>query len=156
MVKNIELAGSCQCGNAHYQIRSDSVVSVACHCNNCRKLSGSAFGISLVVKSADVTFSHNLKTWERPSDTGRRNKAWFCPDCGNRIYHQDPDAPSVVRIRAGTLDNDQIPEPMVHVFAADKVPWLKFPDHVTLIEGQPDADQLYEALEDVAARSTMV
>ncbi|MBT3700377.1 MAG: GFA family protein [Alphaproteobacteria bacterium] len=154
MTKNIELAGSCQCGNAHYQIHSPSVVSVACHCNDCRKQSGSAFAVSLVVKSTDVTFSNNLKTWERMTDTGRRNRAWFCPDCGNRIYHQDPDAPTVVRIRAGTLDNEQIPEPMVHVFTARKVPWLTFPDHVTLFEGQPEVDQLYAALEEAAASST--
>jgi hypothetical protein len=154
MAEEIELTGSCQCGNARYQIRSESVVSVACHCNDCRKTSGSAFAVSLVVKSTDVSFSENLKTWERTTDTGRRNRAWFCPDCGNRIYHQDPDAPDVVRIRAGTLDNAQIPEPRVHVYTARKMPWLTFQDHVTLIEGQPDADQLYAALGNVAATPT--
>ena len=51
-------------------------------------------------------------------------------------------------------DNEQIPEPMVHVFTARKVPWLTFPDHVTLFEGQPEVDQLYAALEEAAASST--
>ena len=146
----VEMSGSCQCGNIRYHIHSASVLSVACHCNDCRKQSGSAFAVSLVVKSDDAEFSGRLKTWERMTDTGRRNKAWFCADCGNRIYHQDPDAPQVVRIRAGTLDTSQIPEPTVHVFTARKMPWLTFPDHVTLFEGQPDADQLYAALNDAA------
>ena len=146
MSERIILKGSCQCGGISYRINSTSVFSVACHCDDCRKLSGSAFGTSLVVKSEDVEFKGTFKTWERLTDTGRRNIAYFCPDCGNRIYHQDPDAAIVVRLRSGTLDDDVIPEPRVHVFAARKMPWLTFPEHVTLFEKQPDADELYAAL----------
>jgi hypothetical protein len=145
-----EYSGSCQCGNVSYRITAQSVQSVICHCDDCRKQSGSAFGASLIVNSDEVVFQGRLKTWDRTTDTGRTNRAFFCPDCGNRIYHQNPDAPEVVRIRSGTLDGQQIPEPRTHFHTIRQMPWVSFSEEVTRHEKQPGADQLYAATDPVA------
>ena len=117
----------------------------------CRKLSGSAFSTVLVVKSEDLTVEGTLKLWERATDTGRRSHAYFCPDCGNRIYHQDPDKPHIIRIRSGSLDQPKIPEPRIHVFAERTQSWLQFAEGAIKYERQPlDAEELYETLTDIA------
>ena len=147
----VPLVGSCQCGNIRYQVTGDPLVAIACHCNDCRKLSGSAFSTVLVVKAEDLTVEGTLKLWERATDTGRRSHAYFCPDCGNRIYHQDPDKPHIIRLRSGSLDQPEIPEPLIHVFAERKQSWLRFAEGAIKYDRQPlDAEELYEALTDMA------
>ena len=149
--KPVPLVGSCQCGKIRYQVTGDPLVAIACHCNDCRKLSGSAFSTVLVVKAEDLTVEGTLKLWERATDTGRRSHAYFCPDCGNRIYHQDPDKPHIIRIRSGSLDQPKIPEPLIHVFAERTQSWLRFAEAAIKYDRQPlDAEELYETLSDIA------
>ena len=38
-------SGSCQCGNVNYEITDEPLVTYACHCRDCQKLSTSAFSI---------------------------------------------------------------------------------------------------------------
>ena len=77
MKNPVPMVGSCQCGNIRYQVTGDPLVAIACHCNDCRKLSGSAFSTVLVVKAEDLTVEGTLKLWERATDTGRRSHAFF-------------------------------------------------------------------------------
>ena len=104
-----------------------------------------------MVKADDLTVEGTLKLWERATDTGRRSHAYFCPDCGNRIYHQDPDKPHIIRIRSGSLDQPEIPEPRIHVFAERTQSWLQFAEGAIKYDRQPlDAEEIYEALADIA------
>ena len=146
--------GGCQCGNIRYQVTGEPLVAIACHCNDCRKLSGSAFSTVLVVNAKDLVVEGKLKMWERKADTGRLNQAFFCPECGNRIYHVDPDAAHIKRIRSGSLDQAEIPEPRIHVFAERTQPWLSFADGAIKFDRQPDADELYEAMTAIAEDTT--
>ena len=151
MENAVPLVGSCQCGNIRYQVAGDPLVAIACHCNDCRKLSGSAFSTVLVIKAENLTVEGTLKLWERATDTGPRSHAYFCPDCGNRIYHQDPDKPHIIRIRSGSLDQPEIPEPLIHVFAERTQSCLRFLEGAIKYDRQPlDAEELYEAMTDIA------
>jgi hypothetical protein len=144
------LSGSCQCGNIHYRVVGKPLVAIACHCNDCRKLSGSAFSTVLVVNADDLVVDGDLKMWERATDTGRRSQAFFCPECGNRIYHLDPDAAHIKRIRSGSLDQADIPEPRIHLFAERTQSWLAFANDPIVFDRQPNAEELYEAMAAVA------
>jgi hypothetical protein len=55
---------------------------MACHCKQCQKLSTSAFSITAT-----------MSDWCRSSDSGNISAAKFCPLCGNRICHLNPDEP---------------------------------------------------------------
>ncbi len=149
----LPMTGSCQCGNIRYRVTEAPLVAVACHCDDCRKLSGSVYGTVLVLAAAALVVEGDLRVWQRIAASGRRNNAHFCPICGNRIYHQDPDAPHIKRIRSGTLDGVEIPEPRIHVFTSRKQSWVTIPDGTIQFDEQPDADQLYEAMAAMAGDS---
>ncbi len=48
------LSGGCQCGAVRYEVQGTPHEIYVCHCRECRKQSSSAFGISVMVRSADV------------------------------------------------------------------------------------------------------
>ena len=128
--------GGCQCGRVRYRITAQPLFLVACHCKECQRASGSAFGLSLIVPQAGVAFEGELKMFERSSDSGRPLKCFFCPECGTRIYHQPSHAP-VVNIRAGTLDDTSGFEPKMHAWVSSKQSWVSIPEGVPTHATQP-------------------
>jgi hypothetical protein len=126
VVENVALPirGSCQCGNIKYVATALPRASLACHCIECQKLTSSAYSTVLVFEADAISFEGDLACWERVSDSGRRNQAYFCPTCGNRIYHFDPEMPSVVRLKSGTIDSSPIPAPQANQWISRKPDWV--------------------------------
>ena len=47
--------GGCQCGLVRYVLTAEPIRLVACHCKECQRQSGSAFGMSMLVKQDSLT-----------------------------------------------------------------------------------------------------
>ncbi|RLA45183.1 MAG: hypothetical protein DRR06_07875 [Gammaproteobacteria bacterium] len=129
--------GSCQCGNIAYQLLEPPLLVVACHCKQCQKLSTSAFSITAVVNIESVEFSGDLKEWHRLADSGNKNYAKFCPNCGNRIYHFDPDTPETIKLKPSNLSDTRILNPSAHLWVSEKQAWIQIPDDVKQFDKQP-------------------
>ncbi|MDA0107699.1 GFA family protein [Vibrio sp. La 4.2.2] len=133
------LQGACQCGQVTYELHEKPLMVFACHCTECQKLSTSPFSITAVVDASKVEFSGQLRSWERLADSGNRNCAMFCPSCGNRIYHFNPDAPETVKLKLKPIDQSltDIFEPQAHVWVSEKLDWYQIPNNVKVFLKQP-------------------
>lgn len=131
--------GGCQCGAVRYRLNGDPIMLVVCHCTECQRQSGSAFGMSLAVKKSEFELLQGtLKRWERSSHSGRKVGAAFCPECGTRIYHEpERMLGTAINVRAGTLDDRSWLAPAMHVWTQSKQSWVAIPDGTTQFEGQP-------------------
>ena len=131
--------GGCQCGAVRYRINGEPIMLVVCHCTECQRQSGSAFGMSLSVRKADFELLRGtLSSFERSSDSGRKVGAAFCPACGVRIYHEPERLGGVaINVRAGTLDDPSGLTPSAHVWTSSKRPWVVIPEGVATFERQP-------------------
>jgi hypothetical protein len=78
--------GGCQCGSVCYVLTTEPIRLVACHCKECQRQSGSAFGMSMRVKEDSLTVTGLTKQFTRIADSGNENTGVFCPNCGVRIY----------------------------------------------------------------------
>lgn len=134
------MRGSCQCGQVTYEVTGPPLASIVCHCKDCQKLSASAWSTTLPFKADALEVRGRLKRWDRIADSGTPNAAYFCPECGNRIYHENPDDPRLRRLKAGTLDGDPIPAPQIHVWVSRKQPWVEIPDGVPAFAENAPAD----------------
>lgn len=130
------IEGSCQCGNVRYRLKAAPSMVVACHCRECQKLSSSAFSITAIVDADAIEFEGEMAEWSRVADSGNTNVAKFCPTCGNRIYHINPDDPGRIKLKPSTLADTSIIEPTVHVWASQKQAWYTIPEGVTVFEKQ--------------------
>lgn len=135
----MEILGQCQCGQVSYVLTNKPLNVFAYHCKECQKLSTSPFSITAVIASEDITFQGELKQWSRKAESGNTNTAVFCADCGNRIYHFNPDDTSTVKLKLKPVDcaDDILFEPQMHVWVSEKVSWYQIPSHVTCFEKQP-------------------
>ena len=129
--------GGCQCGAVRYEVTGQPLAMMACHCTECQRQSGSAFGMSMSVNTDDVRVDGTLKSFTRKADSGGEVTGFFCPECGTRIYHQSPMAPGRINIKPGTLDDTSWVAPKGHLWLAFGQKWLTLPDDHVKFDRQP-------------------
>jgi hypothetical protein len=94
-----KLAGGCNCGKVTFQVEGDPVRVGICHCEICRKSTGSAFNFFAVWNSKNVTIVGDTESWIHSTDHRH-----FCPTCGSSLYgvvHGNDE----IEISAGAFDN---------------------------------------------------
>ncbi|MCE0496155.1 GFA family protein [Vibrio salinus] len=131
------IKGACQCGHVTYTLLREPKMVVACHCKECQKLSTSAFSITAVVDAKDVIFEGEMSDWSRSSDSGNISAAKFCPVCGNRMYHYDPEKPELLKLKPTNLEDTSIVKPVAHVWVSEKQDWYEIPEGVKVFDKQP-------------------
>jgi len=135
----IPFTGTCQCGGVRYEVTQEPLVTVACHCRDCQKLSSSAFSITIVIAAESFRLlSGDLHAFERPTEAGGTAACYFCSTCGNRVYHVDPKRPAFYRLKPGGLDDTSQIAPEAHVWTSRAQPWFRFSDELPRYETQPD------------------
>ncbi|MDN3681259.1 GFA family protein [Vibrio tapetis subsp. quintayensis] len=134
-----QVEGSCQCGQLTYTLREKPKMVIACHCQECQKLATAPFSVTALVSADAIEFRGELKEWSRSSDSGNTNGAKFCPDCGNRVYHFNPDDLSVLKLKLKPvgLEDQTLFEPSAHVWVSEKQDWYTIPDGVKVFDKQP-------------------
>ena len=115
------MEGGCQCGYVRYRINQAPLRLNVCHCTDCQRQSGSAFGMSLVIKPESFALlSGTLKEFTTQADSGRTKVCAFCPECGVRIYNCTP---ALYSVKAGTLDDTSGLQPDAHYWTRSKQRW---------------------------------
>jgi hypothetical protein len=119
------MPGGCQCGNVRYEIAGPPVELVVCHCKECQRQSGSAFGMSLFVADGGFRLTAGeLKSFQVTCNSGRVKTCAFCADCGTRIYHSTG---GTISLKPGTLDDTRWLRPTHHYWTRRKQPWVVIP-----------------------------
>ena len=130
--------GGCQCGLVRYRFEGEPIVLTVCHCTECQRQSGSAFGMSLTVRKEDFRLlAGELKTFTRSAESGRLVHCSFCPQCGTRIYHEPVYRKGSINIKPGTFDDTSFLKPAIQVWTVRKHAWLELDGDVAAFEHQP-------------------
>ena len=139
------LLGGCQCGEIRYAVEAAQIETLnACHCRECQRQSGSAFGLSLTAAPAGLRILQGQpRIWTRIAESGAANRAHFCPTCGVRLYHDGGEGGDWVSIKAGTLDEASRLVPVGHIWTRSALPWVPLSAELLLYERQPES---YDAL----------
>jgi hypothetical protein len=122
------MKGACLCG-ARYAVTGTPTAFDLCHCSRCRGSSGSAFIAELVFKAAQfewVSGGPLVRTYEaqvRMKPPGYQRT--FCGVCGGPLPTVDR---GVIRIPAGTLEDDPGFRPQRHIFVDFKAAWFDITD----------------------------
>jgi len=115
-------SGKCLCGNVSYQCHSEPKAVFNCHCEDCRRATGSVFGTNLFVPEAKVEISGEVSSYSHISDSGSTMTKRFCPNCGSLLFGSNSAKPNVVSIRAGSVDQLALIKPQINLFMDKKVP----------------------------------
>jgi hypothetical protein len=110
----------------------------ACHCANCQRIAGSAFGLAATITEDSLEFTSGTPQKVKwLSDAGNERYGTFCGDCGCRIAHGQTPTNGILSLRAGTFDDPSWVAPAGHIWTRSAQPWFEFNGDDILCEGQP-------------------
>ena len=136
-------AAACLCGAARYRLDARPKAINACHCLDCKKLSG-ATHIHMIIAERGA-FSHNdapLTRFRKRADSGREIDIVRCAACGTRLWHEPQSNPELVFIAAGTLDNTSWIVPTSHIWTRQASPGVSLHADALHCDAQPETRQL--------------
>ena len=129
------VTGGCLCGAVRYAYDGEIGAAGYCHCADCRKVSGSAFGVSVRVAAAGFSIvSGQPKSYTKAGDSGRAVTRFFCADCGSPLYTLPPLHPEIVFIKAGSLDDASLVRPERQAWTRSRVDWAEIDPEITSYE----------------------
>ena len=115
-------SGSCLCGRVSYKCYATPDRIVNCHCEDCRRATGSVFGTNLFVPEDEVEISGEVSSYSHTADSGNSMTKRFCKNCGTLLFGNSSGRNNVMSIRAGTLDQLDLIKPSANVFMESRVP----------------------------------
>jgi len=110
----MSVQGSCLCGGVTFTVAMPLGAVTACHCTQCRKISGH-YSAAVPAPWDAVAVVGEVRWYDSSADARRG----FCPVCGSYLFWRQVDAPEVF-ISAGTLDDSTGLHLTGHIFTADK------------------------------------
>ncbi|MBD3343504.1 MAG: GFA family protein [Chitinivibrionales bacterium] len=120
-----KLTGHCTCGNVGFNYSGELGPAAYCHCDDCRRTTGSAFNVSLQLQIKSLQFSGKeyIKEREYIADSGNAIVRAFCSNCGSPIYTIHPHEPDYIWIKAGIVDQTELIKPVHESWTDTKVAW---------------------------------
>lgn len=125
----VRAAGGCLCGQVRYEVRGPLRPVVACHCSQCRRMTGHYLASTATKREHFVLRSETGLAWYASSEEARRG---FCRSCGSTLFW-DGRGRDYISIAAGTLDAPTGLKLVQHIFTADKS------DYYTIDDGLPQS-----------------
>jgi len=133
---NVLLTGSCLCGSVQYEISGEAQRFYHCHCQRCRKTTGTGHASNMLVTP------ESCLTWKTGAALLRRYKVpeaerfynCFCSQCGSPMPRVVPELGGVV-IPAGTLNEEPPIQPGARIFQDSRVQWSCTGDDLPAYDG---------------------
>jgi hypothetical protein len=121
----LRATGGCLCGAVRYEVRGPLRPVVACHCTQCRRMTGH-FLAATAAREADLAFTCDAALkWYSASPDARRG---FCGGCGSTLFWHGKGR-DYIAIAAGSIDGATGLAMVQHIHTADKG------DYYTLDDG---------------------
>lgn len=120
---NLPWDGGCRCGATRIRVTAPPLLTMACHCTGCQRMSASAFSLSIAIPTEGFAVTQG-----EPVLGGlNRDMHHFCPDCLTWLFTRPIGMDWFVNIRAPVLDDHHWVVPFVETFTAEKLPWASTP-----------------------------
>ena len=123
MTETKAIKGSCLCGAVGYEFNNPIGIFQYCHCERCRKFTGSAHAANLFVKPENFTWTQGEDSvgHYQLKDTKYFATA-FCKHCGSSMPWTIQTGQTIV-VPAGGLDDDPGIRPTQNIFCAYDAHW---------------------------------
>lgn len=141
--------GACRCGQVKIRISAVPMITMACHCTGCQRMSGSAYSLSAAIPTEGfaVTAGEPVVGGASP-DAGHH----FCPDCMTWMFTRPSGVDFFVNVRPTMLDETNWYSPFIETYTSEKLAFATTPA-VHSYEKYPPMEDYESLIAAYAARS---
>ena len=116
--------GTCRCGQVRFRVKGVPILTMACHCTGCQRMTASAFSLSVLYPSASFEVVQG-----EPVIGGLHGatRHFFCPHCMSWMFTRMEGLDWFVNLRATMLDDPSWFTPFIETWTREKLPWAATP-----------------------------
>ena len=129
-------AGSCLCGEVRFEVLGDFERFYLCHCQYCRKDTGSAHAANLFSSSAALKWVSGEDRVRQFNLPNTRHSKCFCSTCGSALPMMQMNGQLLV-VPAGSLNSELLIRPDAHIFGSSRARWDDALEKVPTVERFP-------------------
>lgn len=115
---SLPIEGSCRCGQVRLKISGQPLVTMACHCTGCQKMSSSAYSLSVGIpaEAFEVVAGEPVLGGLHGAP-----KHYFCPHCMSWMFTRIEQLDWLVNVRATMLDDIGWFHPFIETYTSEKL-----------------------------------
>ncbi|HEY1944584.1 MAG TPA: GFA family protein [Roseiarcus sp.] len=142
--------GGCRCGQVRFRVTAEALVTMACHCKGCQRMTASAFSLSALYPSDGFEVTNG-----EPVIGGLHgaNRHFFCPHCMSWIFTRPERMDGYVNVRSTMFDDAESDPPFLETYTSEKLPWATT-GAVHSFDRYPPMEQFPVLLQDFERRGT--
>jgi hypothetical protein len=118
--------GGCRCGRVRIRVTAPPLLTMACHCTGCQRMSASAFSLSCAIPEAgfEVIRGEPVIGGLHGAEAHHYHCAW----CMSWVFTR-PQIPGAgfVNVRPTMLDDPKWFSPFIETYTSEKLPWASTP-----------------------------
>ncbi len=122
MADQTDRQGSCRCGEVRFWVSGSPMVTMACHCTGCQRMTASAFSLSSLFPSGSFAVIGGEPVIGGLHGASRH---YFCPRCMSWLFTRPEGMDEFVNVRSTLLDDARGYRPFVETFVSEMLPWAK-------------------------------
>jgi hypothetical protein len=121
---NLPWEGGCRCGQVRLRIGAPPIITMACHCTGCQRMSASAFSLSAAIPSEGFAVIQGEPVIGGLHGASRHS---FCPYCMSWMFTRPEGIDAFVNLRPTMLDDSRWFTPFIETWTSEKLPWASTP-----------------------------
>lgn len=117
---NLPWSAACLCGEVKMRVTAPPMMSMACHCQGCQKLTGGAYSLTLMIPPGgfEVTAGEPVIGALHRADSQHH----YCPRCMSWIFTTAPMLQGITNLRPTMLDDASWVTPFIDTCVAEGLP----------------------------------
>ncbi|MGH8612925.1 MAG: GFA family protein, partial [Gammaproteobacteria bacterium] len=103
----------CACKSVSITVEGEPKIHAVCHCANCKRCTGSAFGVSAYFPRSSVVATSgetNLYAFHH-AEQNHDQERHFCAACGTTLFWYVSNLPELIGVAGGCFADDALGEP---------------------------------------------
>lgn len=130
------MKGQCLCGAVSYEC-GDPQMLMHCYCKDCQRVTGAAYAPIYIVPADSLNHIGELGSYTITGSEGAHIKRSFCTTCGGQLFSGAEEVPTMVFVKAGSVD--ELPEisPAMICWTDSAPKWATFPENVPRFPKNP-------------------
>jgi hypothetical protein len=126
--------GRCLCGAVTFESSAAPQAVLHCCCEDCRKSSGTGHCTHIAIPKDAFVITGNVSFYAHRADSGNTVTKGFCGTCGSPIYSTNSGYPGAVFPRASVLDDPELVQPQMVVYASRAISWDKLDETLPVFD----------------------
>ena len=147
---NPHKVGKCRCGQVQFEVSAEPLMTMACHCTGCQRMTASAFSLSALYPSSGFKV-----TLGKPVIGGLHGatRHHFCAHCMSWLFTRPDGMDEFVNVRATIMEDAESFSPYIESCTDEKLPWATT-TAVHSFNKFPSPDDFPALISEFANRST--